>query len=113
MRIFKRFGVLLGLLHIVLYFAVPVYGSYLDKFAPVFICLPVMFFFGYWWPLLLFFAFAPRRFHDEPETQQFIRSIGSTFRIRVAGLSLRIVSLILLWPFSIMNFLVLYQGLRE
>ncbi|MGC3961542.1 MAG: hypothetical protein QM813_27540 [Verrucomicrobiota bacterium] len=96
-----------------MYFAVPVYGSYLDKFGPVFICLPVMFFFGYWWPVLLFFAFAPRRFHDEPETQQFIRNIGSTFRIRESGLPLRMVSLFLLWPFTIMNFLVLYQGLRE
>jgi hypothetical protein len=113
MRLFKLLGVLLGSLHIVLYFAVPVYGSYLDKFAPSLICLPVMFFFGFWWPILLFFAFAPRRLYDEPETQKFVRELGSTFRIRVAGLSLRIVSLILLWPFSIMNFMVLYQGLRE
>ena len=47
MRLFKLLGVLLGSLHIVLYFAVPVYGSYLDKFAPALICLPVMFFFGF------------------------------------------------------------------
>jgi hypothetical protein len=112
MRIFKRLGVLLGSLHIVLYFAVPVYESYLDKIAPALICLPVMFFFGFWWPLLLFFAFAPRRFHEEPETQNFIREIGSGFRIRVAGLPLRIISLILLWPFTFMNFSALYYGLR-
>ena len=103
----------MGSLHILLYFAVPVYASYLDKMSPAFICLPVMFFFGFWWPLLLFFAFAPRRFHEEPDTQAFIREIGSAFRIRVAGFPLRIISLILLWPFSIMNFMVLYQGLRE
>ena len=113
MRLFKCLGVLLGSLHVFLYFAVPVYASYLHKFAPAFICLPVMFFFGFWWPPLLFFAFAPRRFQEEPDTQEFIQKIGSVFRIRATGLRLRIISLILLWPFSIMNFMVLYQGLRK
>src|SRR5436309_1784452 len=98
MRHFKRFGIFLGSLYVVLYFAVPVYASYLDKIAPALICLLVMFFFGFWWPLLLFFAFAPPRFHQEPDTQEFIREIGKTFRVRVAGLPLRIISLIVLWP---------------
>ena len=112
LRLFKRLGVLLGSLHVVLYFAVPVYGSYLDVFAIPLISLPVMFFFGYWWPLLMFFAFAPRRFHEEPETQDYLRGIGRAFHVRAAGLPLRIVALILLWPFSIMNFDVLYKGLQ-
>ena len=113
MRYFKRLGVILGLLHVVLYFAVPVYGSWIEKLGPAFISLPVMFFFGYWWPVLLFFAFAPRRWHDDPEAQEFIRQIGNTFRIQVAGLPIRIVSLVLLWPFSVMNFAAFYWGLRE
>jgi hypothetical protein len=95
----------------VLYFAVPEYGSYLDKLAPAFISLPVMFFFGFCWPLLLFFAFAPPRLYEKPETRRFIEAIHRAFRIR-EGLPLRVISLILLWPFSIMNFLVLYEGLR-
>jgi len=113
MRLFTRLGILLGSLHIVLYFVVPVYESYLDKCGPAIISLPVMFFFGFWWPLLLFFAFAPRRFHEEPETQKLIREIGSAFHIQVAGLPLRIISLILLWPFSLVNFWALYYGLQD
>jgi hypothetical protein len=113
MRLFKFLGLLLGSSHIVLYFALPIYASYLDKFAPMLICLPVMFFFGFCWPLLLFFAFAPDRYHQDPEAQHLIDKLGRAFHIRVTGLSLRITSLVLLWPFSIMNFMTLYHGLKE
>src|ERR1700722_6285052 len=113
MRFFKRLGLLLGSLHLVLYFAVPVYASYLDGIATPLVRLPAMFFFGYFWPLLLFFAFAPTRFYQEPDTQQFIRKIGDAFHIPASVMALRGVSLILLWPFSIMNFHVLYYGLQE
>ena len=113
MRFCKIIGALLGSLHCVLYFAVPVYGSYLQKIAPPVISLPVMFFFGFWWPVLVFFALAPSRFYPEPETQQFIMKIGTAFRVPVGRFALRVVSLLLLWPFSIMNFHVLYYGLQE
>ena len=112
MRPFKRLGILIGSMHIVLYFAVPVYASYLDKFANPVIGLPVMFFFGYWWPILVFFAFAPRRFYDEPESQKYIRQIGRAFKIPDTGIALRVVSFILLWPFTIINLHVFYEGLQ-
>lgn len=113
MRLFKFLGLLLGSSDIVLYFAVPIYASYLNKIAPALICLPVMFFFGFCWPVLLFFAFAPNRYHQDPQARRFINEIGRAFHVRVTGVRLRIVSLVLLWPFSIMNFLVLYHGLQE
>lgn len=113
MRFCKMVGVLLGSLHCVLYFAVPVYGSYLEKIAPPVLCLPVMFFFGFWWPILMFFAFAPSRFYPEPGTQKLILRLGAAFRVPVGRLALRVVALVLLWPFSIMNFHVLYYGLQE
>jgi hypothetical protein len=103
MRLFQRFGILLGSLHIVLYFLVPDYLSMLDKVAPPVIGLPVMFLCGYEWPLLVFFAFAPRRFQEEPDAQEYILRTGRVFGVR-SGRSLRVVSLILLWPFTLGNF---------
>jgi hypothetical protein len=108
MPLFKRLGVLLGSLHIVLYFLVPDYCSLLDKVVPAVIGLPFMFVCGYLWPLLVFFAFAPRRFHEEPDAQKFICDMGRAFGLRGAGLSLRVVSLILLWPFTLANFIFPY-----
>lgn len=112
MRFCTSVGAFLGSLHCVLYFAVPVYGSYLDAIAPPVVCLPVMFFFGFWWPMLVFFAFAPTRFYPEPATQQFIMRMGKAFHLPIGRLALRVVSLILLLPFTVMNFDVLY-GLQE
>lgn len=108
MRLFKWFGILLGSLHIVLYFLVSDYFSLMDKVAPSVIGVPVMFAFGYLWPLLVFFAFAPRRFHSEPDAQRFICEIGRLFGLRVTSLSLRVISLILLWPFTAANFIFPY-----
>jgi len=108
MRLFKRLGILLGSLHIVLYFLVPDYFSLLDSMVPTVIGLPFMFIIGYLWPLLVFFAFAPRRFYDEPETQNYILELGRLFGGRVPSLTLRVASLILLWPFSLANFFYPY-----
>jgi hypothetical protein len=108
MRLFKRLGVLLGSLHIVLYFLVPDYFSVLDKVVPTLIGLPFMFVCGYFWPLLVFFAFAPRRFYEEPDAQKFIFEIGRLFGLRVGETSLRFISFILLWPFTVANFLFPY-----
>jgi len=108
MRLFKRLGLLLGSLHIVLYFLIPDYFSFLDKVVPVVIGLPFMFVCGYLWPLLVFFAFAPRRFYEEPDAQRFICEIGRLFGLRAGELSLRVISLILLWPFTLANFLFPY-----
>lgn len=112
MRLFKWFGILLGSLHIVLYFLVPDYFSVMDKVVPAVIGLPVMFAFGYVWPLLVFFAFAPARFYKEPETQKFICEIGRLFGLRITSLSLRVVSLVLLWPFTLANFIFPYLLLK-
>lgn len=108
MRLFKLLGVLLGSLHIILYFLVPDYFSLLDKVVPAVIGVPFMFVCGYLWPLLVFFAFAPRRFHEEPEAQRFICGIGRLFGLRVASLSMRVISLVLLWPLSLANFIFPY-----
>ena len=80
----------------------------MDKVVPAVIGLPIMFAFGYLWPLLVFFAFAPRRFHKEADTQRFICEIGRLFGLRVGEVSLRVISLILLWPFTLANFLFPY-----
>ncbi len=108
MRLFKRLGILLGSLHIVLYFLIPDYFSVLDKVVPVVIGLPFMFICGYLWPMLVFFAFAPRRFYEEPDTQKYIHNIGRAFGLRIGDVSLRVGSLILLWPFTLVNFLFPY-----
>ena|SRR6516162_4022863 len=108
MRLFKWFGIVLGSLHIVLYFLVSDYFSLMDAVAPPVIGLPVMFAFGYLWPLLVFFAFAPRRFHSDPDAQKFIRGIGRFFGLRGNTLSLRVISLVLLWPFTAANFIFPY-----
>lgn len=112
MRFFKRFGILLGSLHIILYFIVPDYFSLMDKVVPMVIGLPAMFAFGYFWPLLVFFAFAPRRFYNEPETQRFISEFGRRFGLQVTTLSMRVISLILLWPFTFANFVFPYLILK-
>jgi len=113
LRIFQWLGIALGALHGVLYFTVPDYAQYLNKITVPVLAVPGMFFIGYWWPLLLFFAFAPRRFHEEPETQAFLRNTGLICCLHVNGLLLRILSLFLLWPFSVANFFVLYRGLFD
>jgi hypothetical protein len=102
-----------GSSRIALYFAVPVYASYLDKIAPFRVCLPAMFFFGYSWPALVVFSFAPKRWHDDAEAREFVVKIGRAFRVPVPRIAFRIVWSALPWPFSIMNFHVLFYGLQE
>lgn len=113
LRVFQWLGILLGSLHGVLYFTVPDYAQYLNKITVPVLAVPAMFFIGYWWPLLLFFAFAPRRFHAEPETQAFLRDVGLIFCLRVTGVLLRVLSLLLLWPFSAAQIIVLSRGLFD
>ena len=105
-RLFKWLGVLLGSVHIVLYFLVPDYFSVLDKVVPMVFGIPFMFACGYVWPLLLFFAFAPRRWQEDPETQTYIAELSRSFGLR--RVSLRVASLILLWPFTAINFVAPY-----
>ena len=112
MRLFKWLGVLLGSTHVALYFLVPDYFSVLDKVVPLVVGIPFMFVCGYLWPLLLFFAFAPSRFYEEPEAQAYIAALGRQFGFRRPRLSLRIVSLVLLWPFTIANFIHPYLFLK-
>ena len=79
MRLFNRLGILLGSLHIILYFLILDYFSILDKVVPPVLGVPFMFICGYLWPVLVFFAFAPRRFQEEPDAHKFIFQLGRAF----------------------------------
>ena len=108
-----RLGILVGSLHVLLCFLVPVYQSYVSKFfLGDLLSIPIVFLLGFIWPILLFLAFAPRRHLESPEVQAFLGKYSRAFPLPTEVWPRRVVCLILLWPFSILNILTFYQGVQ-
>jgi hypothetical protein len=113
MRYAVRLGILVGALHVLLCFVVPVYQSYVRKFfLGDLLSIPIIFLIGLSWPVLLFLAFAPRRRLDAADVQDFIRKYGRAFRLPTHALPVRWVCFIVLWPVSILNILTFYDGVQ-
>jgi hypothetical protein len=108
-----KLGILVGSLHVLLCFLVPVYQSYVSKFfLGDLLSIPIIFLLGLSWPILLFLAFAPRHQLEASDVQDFIRKYGRAFRLPTEALALRSVCLIALWPVSILNIMTFYKGVR-
>ena|SRR5436190_12276455 len=113
MRHAIRLGILVGSFHVFLCFLVPVYQSYVSKFfLGDVLSIPIVFLLGLLWPILLFFAFAPRRHLESPDVEAFIRKYARAFPLPTEVLPRRVACLILLWPVSILNIMTFYQGVQ-